>query len=119
LVIIDHTHVDTLVQVSFGYIDPVYYHIRQLNGKNDVYSFGVVLVELLIRRKPIFTGQSGTTQNMASYFLSELKSRPTEETVAAEICEEATEEEISSVTSLAKMCLMLRGKHRPTMKEVE
>ena len=39
--------------------------------------------------------------------------------VAAEIREEATEEEISNVASLAKMCLMLRGTDRPTMKEVE
>ena len=80
----------------------------------------MVLVELLIRRKPIFTSQSGTPQNLASYFLSEFKSRPIEKyIVAAEIREEATEEEISSVASLAKMCLMLRGTDRPTMKEVE
>jgi hypothetical protein len=69
----------------------------------------VVLVELLIRRKPIFTSQSGTPQNLASYFLSELKSRPIEEIVAAEIREEATEEEISSVASLAKMYLYLEA----------
>jgi hypothetical protein len=38
---------------------------------------------------------------------------------ADEIREEATEEEISSGASLAKMCLLLRETDRPTMKEVE
>jgi hypothetical protein len=78
----------------------------------------VVLVELLIRRKPIFTSEPGSLQNLASYFLSELKSRPIEGIVAAEIREEATEEGISCVASLAKMCLMMGGADRPTIREV-
>uniref|UniRef100_A0A0E0DC48 Protein kinase domain-containing protein n=1 Tax=Oryza meridionalis TaxID=40149 RepID=A0A0E0DC48_9ORYZ len=119
LVPIDQTHVVTNVQGTFGYLDPEYYHTGQLNEKSDVYSFGVVLVELLLRREPIFTTVSGSKQNLSNYFLWEMKVKPIKEIVAAYVHEEATEDEINSVASLAEKCLMLRSEDRPTMKQVE
>ena len=119
LIPIDQTHIFTHVQGTFGYLDPEYHQTGQLNEKSDVYSFGVVILEMLLRREPIFTNESGSMQSISHYFLSEFKTRPIIEIVAAQVREEAPEEEITSVASLVEMCLRLKGEERPTMKEVE
>uniref|UniRef100_A0A0E0B8F8 Protein kinase domain-containing protein n=1 Tax=Oryza glumipatula TaxID=40148 RepID=A0A0E0B8F8_9ORYZ len=116
---VDQSHVVTNVQGTFGYLDPEYYQTGQLNEKSDVYSFGMVLLELLLRMQPIFTTMSGMKQNLCTYFLSEIKTRPIIDLVDPPVLEEANEEDIRQVASLAEMCIKLKGEERPTMRQVE
>ncbi|KAG6778132.1 hypothetical protein POTOM_017982 [Populus tomentosa] len=115
---IDQTHLTTKVQGTFGYLDPEYFRTSQLTGKSDVYSFGVVLVELLSGKKPIFLTHSLKTRSLAEHFIELMEDSRLFDIIDAQVKGDCTEEEAIVIANLAKRCLNMNGKNRPTMREV-
>ncbi|GAB4830672.1 hypothetical protein Ancab_040290 [Ancistrocladus abbreviatus] len=115
---IDKTHLTTCVLGTFGYLDPEYFQSNHFTEKSDVYSFGVVLVELLTGKKPIYASKSGEQTSLATEFLLMMGTSSLSDILDDRVLHEAKEEEIYAVAKLAKKCLNLNGKLRPTMKEV-
>uniref|UniRef100_A0A7N2LD40 Uncharacterized protein n=1 Tax=Quercus lobata TaxID=97700 RepID=A0A7N2LD40_QUELO len=119
LVPLDQTQaIATMVQGTFGYLDPEYLHTSQLTEKSDVYSFGVVLMELLTGKKAISFDRPEEERSLALYFLSSLKENRLFEVLEKNIANEENAEQLKEVSNLAMRCLRLKGEDRPNMKEV-
>ncbi|XP_043721470.1 LOW QUALITY PROTEIN: wall-associated receptor kinase-like 22 [Telopea speciosissima] len=115
---IDQTHLTTLVQGTFGYLDPEYFRTSQFTDKSDVYSFGVVLVELLTGEKPISTTRSQEEKSLVSYFIDSMEENKLFEILDTQTVKEGIKEDLEAVAVIANRCLKMNGKERPTMKEV-
>ncbi|XP_021802281.1 wall-associated receptor kinase-like 2 [Prunus avium] len=115
---IEQTHLTTIVHGTFGYLDPEYFQSSQFTEKSDVYSFGVVLAELLTGEKPVSLARSPEARGLVTYFNFSMEENRLLDIVDARVKEEGVTEDIMAVATLAKRCLELSGKRRPTMKEV-
>ncbi|CAL8138339.1 unnamed protein product [Prunus armeniaca] len=115
---VDQTHLTTLVHGTFGYLDPEYFQSSKFTDKSDVYSFGVVLVELLTGQKAVSLTSSQEARGLVSYFNHSMEENNVLDIFDAQVKEEGATEETLAVANLAKRCLDMNGKRRPTMKEV-
>ena len=115
---IEQTHLTTLVQGTFGYLDPEYFQSSQFTDKSDIYSFGVVLVELLTGQKPICPTRPQEEKSLATHFILSLQESRLFDILDARVVKEGGKEEIMAVAYLAYRCLNLNGRKRPTRKEV-
>ncbi|KAK2973187.1 hypothetical protein RJ640_009817 [Escallonia rubra] len=115
---IEQTHLTTRVMGTFGYLDPEYFQTSQFTDKSDVYSFGVVLIELLTGQKAISSTKSEEGRSLATNFLLAMEENCLHDILDERVAKEGTKEQITRVANLAKRCLNLNGRKRPTMKEV-
>ncbi|CAN6214727.1 unnamed protein product [Urochloa humidicola] len=114
---IDQTGVDTPVQGTFGYLDPIYYSNGHLTEKSDVYSFGVVLIELLTRKKPV-TYRSSQGYGLVSHFVTVLSDGNLAHILDPQVTQEGAGE-VVDVALLAAICVKFISTDRPTMRQIE
>ncbi|GMY19330.1 wall-associated receptor kinase-like 8 isoform X2 [Fagus crenata] len=117
-VAIDQTHVTTLVYGTFGYLDPEYFQTCQFTDKSDVYSFGVVLIELLTGEKPVSSTRSQEGRNLSTYFIHSVKENRLFDVLDTQVRNEENKKEVVAIANLAKRCLHMNGRKRPTMTEI-
>ncbi|CAA2974769.1 Serine threonine kinase [Olea europaea subsp. europaea] len=104
---IDKTHLTTKVIGTFGYLDPEYFQSSQLTEK------------LLTGKKAISSIRSQDEgKSLATNFLQSLEENCLSDILDAAVLKEGRAEEVMAIAQLARRCLYLNGKRRPTMKEV-
>ncbi|KAK8572292.1 hypothetical protein V6N12_028347 [Hibiscus sabdariffa] len=114
----DEAHVTTIVQGTFGYLDPEYMLTSLLTEKSDVYSFGVVLIELLTGQKAVCFKRSEEKRVLAMYFVSSMKEDRLLDVLDHRVLNNENVEQLKEVAGLARRCVRVKGEERPTMKEV-
>ncbi|KAM2703137.1 hypothetical protein EV2_004764 [Malus domestica] len=118
LIPLDQAQLTTLVQGTFGYLDPEYFLTNQLTDKSDVYSFGVVLMELLTSKVALAFDRLEEERNLANFFVCLMEEDRLNEILDDDILNEGNIVTIKTVANMAKRCVRLKGEDRPTMKEV-
>ncbi|XP_043712340.1 putative wall-associated receptor kinase-like 16 [Telopea speciosissima] len=114
----DRIQMTTLVQGTYGYLDPEGFYTGQLTDKSDVYSFGVVLAELLTGENPISSERAEEHRSLAMYFISSMANKKLFQILDDQVAKEGNKEQLLGVANLVMKCLKIKGEERPTMKEV-
>ncbi|XP_074287663.1 wall-associated receptor kinase-like 2 [Silene latifolia] len=100
-----------------GCVDPEYIETELVTEKCDVYSFGVLLLELLTGKHPIKMAIRNN-KNLVDIFVSSTKKNGMMEMIDSYVLEQARDDEIREVASLALTCVAKKGDERPTMIDV-
>ncbi|CAH8330185.1 unnamed protein product [Eruca vesicaria subsp. sativa] len=117
-VTVDHTHLTTVVSGTAGYMDPEYFQSSQFTDKSDVYSFGVVLVELITGEKPFSFLRSQENRTLSSYFTLAMKENKLFDIIDARIRDGCKVNQVTAAAEIARTCLNMKRRKRPSMREV-
>lgn len=78
----------------------------------------MVLVELLTGQKPVSSVRANEGRSLATYFIISMEENRLLDILDATVLEQGRSEQIIALANLAKRCLNLKGKNRPTMRVV-
>jgi len=107
-----------LIQGTLGYLDPESLVSHHLTDKSDVYSFGVVLLELMTRKKALYTDTSNEKKALSHTFINMFHQNKLQDLLDTEIVDDKVMVVLEKLAELVMHCLSPKGDERPTMKEV-
>ncbi|KAH9318606.1 hypothetical protein KI387_020375 [Taxus chinensis] len=113
----DETHLSTMAVGTRGYLDPEFVENNQFTDKSDVFSYGVVLVELLTGLNPLLSIE-GIVCTLYDHFLSAINCNHLSEILDVKVVNEENQAQMENMARLAKACLQMKSKARPSMREV-
>ncbi|KAJ8754266.1 hypothetical protein K2173_002166 [Erythroxylum novogranatense] len=115
----DESHVSTRVMGTYGYAAPEYLATGRLTAKSDVYSFGVVLLEILSGRQAIDKNRPSGQHNLVEWAKPYLTNkRKVRRVLDTRLEGQYSLNWVQKVAEVARQCLALETKFRPTMDEV-
>ncbi|XBH74456.1 hypothetical protein VPH35_101400 [Triticum aestivum] len=114
----DESEFIMFVHGTLGYLDPESFISRRLTDKSDVYSFGVVLLELMTRKRAIYTDSFNGKESLSYTFPLMFHQKTHHVMLDSEITDDAGLVVLENMAELAVRCLSQRRNDRPTMKEV-
>ncbi|KAL8536273.1 hypothetical protein ACS0TY_011774 [Phlomoides rotata] len=115
----DQTHVSTQIVGTYGYTAPEYIATGHLYVKSDVYSFGVVLLEMLTGLRVLDDSRPSGQRNLVDWIKPHLSTRKKLNNIV-DSCLEGRYPTESAIefAQLARNCLEVEPKKRPSMQEV-
>ncbi|KAL8457114.1 hypothetical protein ACS0TY_035089 [Phlomoides rotata] len=112
------SHVSTIIKGSFGYLDPSYFTTCRLTRKSDTYSFGVVLLEVLCGRPAVDPRLGEDERSLVMWAQEKIRKGKTDQIVASNMRDEISDNCLKTYVGIARRCLNLEPKKRPTMAQV-
>lgn len=114
----DHTHVNTRVAGTNGYMAPEYLMHGRLSAKADVFSFGVVVLELITGQKNSSFSPISDGQNLLEWAYKLYKRGKSLEIVDHTLASSVVPEQVATCIKIGLLCVQSDPQQRPTMRRV-
>ncbi|KAF3336984.1 putative serine/threonine-protein kinase-like protein CCR3 [Carex littledalei] len=115
-------HLETKAAGTVGYMDPEYYGTNQVTVRSDVYGFGVVMLEVLTGKRAIFKyeGGDGEPVSVVDYAVPRIDAGEVGSIVDSRVAPAASQEveALELIAYMAKHCVRLEGRERPSIADV-